>query len=102
MAETSQGAGVGGLSDAILMYVSLLPERVGCQSRQAGSARTGGRGGSLENWPSWPPYPTKNAPASSLAGASVWSGRDLNSRPLQCDCSALPAELPPHRSAILK
>src|SRR5262245_55390141 len=24
-----------------------------------------------------------------------WSGRDSNSRPLQCDCSALPTELPP-------
>jgi hypothetical protein len=25
----------------------------------------------------------------------VWSGGDSNSRPLQCECSALPAELPP-------
>src|SRR5437870_2772820 len=35
------------------------------------------------------------------AGADQWSGRDLNSRPLQCDCSALPAELPPQPSRIV-
>jgi hypothetical protein len=28
-----------------------------------------------------------------------WSGGDSNPRPLECDSSALPAELPPHSSA---
>src|SRR3954471_21796021 len=36
------------------------------------------------------------------AATCEWSGRESNPRPLQCDCSALPAELPPRVVPILE
>src|SRR5437868_13931194 len=38
-------------------------------------------------------------PRGRPAGVSEWSGRESNPRPLQCDCSALPTELPPRCDA---
>src|SRR5262245_27770293 len=82
---------------------ALKGHRVTCSGRRIGgilnSLHPPGSAASSDGSPANPGVKC-NKPRR-VAGACVWSRRDLNSRPLRCERSALPAELLPQFNPIL-